>query len=69
MSAARKPIEILDELITAAADRGVIHLVDESERLDGRRIRVAGGDLLHFGPCSNLGLELAQALGILANPP
>ena len=62
MVAARKPIEILDEMITAAAARGIIHLVDESEWLDGRTIRVAGRELLHFGSCSYLGLELDPRL-------
>ena len=60
--AARKPIEILDEMITSAAARGIVHLSDESDQLDGRRIRIAGSDLIHFGSCSYLGLELDPRL-------
>jgi 7-keto-8-aminopelargonate synthetase-like enzyme len=62
VSSAQKPTDILDDLITAAAERGIVHRVDENEALDGRTVRIGGREMIHFGSCSYLGLELDPRL-------
>jgi 7-keto-8-aminopelargonate synthetase-like enzyme len=55
-------IEIIDQMLTSSARLGITHLTAEDERLDGRHLRINGSDLLNFGSCSYLGLELDKRL-------
>lgn len=55
-------IEIIDQMLTSSSRLGITHITTEDERLDGRHIRVNGSDLLNFGSCSYLGLELDKRL-------
>jgi 7-keto-8-aminopelargonate synthetase-like enzyme len=50
---------ILDEVLTEAADRGLLMLTpDDDAPLDGRLISLDGAERVSFGSCSYLGLEL-----------
>ena len=62
MQAQADPIDALDHMLTGAVRRGLIHLVAEDRYLNGRTILVGGSELLHFGSCSYLGLELDPRL-------
>jgi 7-keto-8-aminopelargonate synthetase-like enzyme/predicted N-acyltransferase len=62
MDAATRPIDILDQMIRESAEKGLGHRQAENEYFDGRSIRLDGKDMIHFGSCSYLGLELDQRL-------
>ncbi|WP_052280892.1 aminotransferase class I/II-fold pyridoxal phosphate-dependent enzyme [Nocardia vulneris] len=53
---------LTEELVTAAADAGLIMRSAEDEELDGRTVRLDGRPRLNFGSCSYLGLELDPRL-------
>jgi 7-keto-8-aminopelargonate synthetase-like enzyme len=55
-------IEIIDQMLTSSSRLGITHLTTEDERYDGRHLRINGSDLLNFGSCSYLGLELDKRL-------
>ena len=55
-------IEIIDQVLTSSARLGITHLTTEDEQFDGRHIRINNSDLLNFGSCSYLGLELDKRL-------
>ena len=54
------------ENITRGIREGVAHLHTEDDRLSGRTVRVHGQELVHFGSCSYLGLEMDPRLKIAA---
>ncbi|WP_199789454.1 aminotransferase class I/II-fold pyridoxal phosphate-dependent enzyme [Sorangium cellulosum] len=49
--------DTVDEVISDARKMGVLHLYTEDEALTGRRVRIKGRDLYHFGTTGYLGLE------------
>jgi 7-keto-8-aminopelargonate synthetase-like enzyme len=53
---------LLDETAKLLAARGLIHLTAEGERSDGRHVLLGGRELINFGSCSYLGLEVDQRL-------
>lgn len=55
-------IEIIDQMLTSSSRLGITHLTTEDERYDGRHLKINGSDLLNFGSCSYLGLELDKRL-------
>jgi 7-keto-8-aminopelargonate synthetase-like enzyme len=55
-------IEIIDQMLTSSSRLGITHLTTEDEHLDGRHLSINGSDLLNFGSCSYLGLELDKRL-------
>lgn len=55
-------LEEANQIIGAARDLGLAHQVAEDQSFSGRTFRLAGRDLIHFGSCSYLGLELDQRL-------
>lgn len=55
-------IEIVDQVASSSAKLGIAHLITEDERFDGRHIRINNSELLNFGSCSYLGLELDKRL-------
>ncbi len=57
-----RTIDLIDEAIVDALSHGVLHLEAQDERLDGRTIVVRGQQVLQFGSCSYLGLELDPRL-------
>lgn len=57
MRTAEERLAVLDEMITGAAERGLVMRTPEDLPLDGRTIRLDGRELINFGSCSYLGLE------------
>lgn len=55
-------LDIVDDIFTAAHDLGISQVETEDEELDGRHIRIHGKDMINFGSCSYLGLELDPRL-------
>lgn len=55
-------LEIVDQILTASSKLGITHIATEDERFDGRHITVGGKEMLNFGSCSYLGLELDERL-------
>ncbi len=55
-------LDTLDSMITEAVHRGLMHHTAEDEVLNGRIVTVGGRELLNFGSCSYLGLELDPRL-------
>ena len=52
----------IDESVSRASELGLIHLTAEDYALNGRTINVKGKDLINFGSCSYLGLEIDESL-------
>ena len=55
-------LDIVNSVLTGTAEMGITHLTTEDDQLDGRHIRINGKDMLNFGSCSYLGLELDERL-------
>jgi 7-keto-8-aminopelargonate synthetase-like enzyme len=55
-------LEIIDTMITEGVCAGLGHRTAEDARLNGRTVRIGDRDLVHFGSCSYLGLELDPRL-------
>jgi 7-keto-8-aminopelargonate synthetase-like enzyme len=52
----------VDTMITETVRAGLTHRTAEDEKLCGRTVRIGGRDLVNFGSCSYLGLELDPRL-------
>src|SRR5688500_7434520 len=50
-------MDTVDEVISDAKKMGIVHLYTEDEELTGRRVKIKGKDLFHFGTTGYLGLE------------
>ena len=59
---ARSVIDFVQSGVAESVRRGLIHRGATGTDTDGRRIRVNDRNLLHFGSCSYLGLELDERL-------
>ncbi len=55
-------LDTIDELLTDAKQRGVVHLIADVNAISGRKLPVSNKELLNFGTCGYLGLELDQRL-------
>ncbi|MGZ5243478.1 MAG: aminotransferase class I/II-fold pyridoxal phosphate-dependent enzyme, partial [Bacteroidia bacterium] len=55
-------LDTIDELIQDAQKRGVVHLFTDGDHLTGRELQINGRDLLNFGTCGYLGLEMQEEL-------
>ena len=55
-------LDTVDEVISSAKQEGVLHLYAEGEGLSGRKIKVRGQELFHFGTTGYLGLEQDERL-------
>ncbi len=62
MSKTADRLNLIDTLITEAAQKGLLHLTAEGDTLDGRIIHLDGRPLINFGLCSYLGLEMDPRL-------
>lgn len=55
-------LDTIDELFTDAKNRGIMHQVSDITEISGRKVPVFDRELLNFGTCGYLGLELDQRL-------
>ncbi|HEX5003141.1 MAG TPA: aminotransferase class I/II-fold pyridoxal phosphate-dependent enzyme [Bacteroidia bacterium] len=55
-------LEIVNQTAVTSRELGIIHLSDETEVHDGRHIHVKGRELVNFGTCGYMGLELDERL-------
>jgi len=55
-------LDLAHRIIGAARDLGLVHQIAEDAALGGRTLRLHDRDLIHFGSCSYLGLELDPRL-------
>jgi 7-keto-8-aminopelargonate synthetase-like enzyme len=55
---AAERLEVLDEMLTEAAGRGLLMRTPDDGPLDGRTLSLGGRPTLNFGSCSYLGLEI-----------
>src|SRR3954470_23236075 len=62
MRTADERLAVFDEVLTGAADRGLLHRTPDDGVLDGRTIHLEGQELLNFGSCSYLALEMDPRL-------
>jgi 7-keto-8-aminopelargonate synthetase-like enzyme len=53
---------IVNDIANLARQRGIAHLYTEDETYNGRTIKIKGQDLINFGSCSYLGLEIDERL-------
>src|SRR5260370_3959746 len=54
MSKTANRLNLIDTMITEAAQKGLLHLTADSDALDGRIIHLDGRPLINFGVCSYL---------------
>ncbi len=54
--------QLVDETVKMLSARGLIHLDAEGDSCNGREVRLRGRDLVNFGSCSYLGLEVDERL-------
>ena len=62
MPTAEERLAILEEVLTEAAGKGLLQLEPDDGVLDGRTISFDGREVVSFGSCSYLGLELDDRL-------
>jgi 7-keto-8-aminopelargonate synthetase-like enzyme len=55
-------ITSVNEIISLAKERGIIHLRTEDKYFNGKDITIKGKNLINFGSCSYLGLEVEDHL-------
>lgn len=55
-------IDTIDQIITDGVKKGILHLNNEDEFLEGNLIKLKGKDVVNFGSCSYLGLEFDKRL-------
>src|ERR1700690_187706 len=55
-------LDIIDQVSTTVSNLGIAYCTTEDYELNGRIIHVNGAELLSFGSCSYLGLELDPRL-------
>src|SRR5450432_4032698 len=54
--------QLVDDTVKVLSARGLIHLTAEGDSCNGREVRLGGRDLVNFGSCSYLGLEVDERL-------
>lgn len=50
-------IDTVDTVFSSAKENGILHLYTEGDFLNGRKIKINGNEMLHFGTTGYLGLE------------
>ncbi|MEQ8413649.1 MAG: bifunctional aminotransferase class I/II-fold pyridoxal phosphate-dependent enzyme/GNAT family N-acetyltransferase [Imperialibacter sp.] len=50
-------LDTIDDIITSAANKGIVHLHSQGDSLSGSTLRINDRELKHFGTCGYLGLE------------
>jgi 7-keto-8-aminopelargonate synthetase-like enzyme/predicted N-acyltransferase len=55
-------INTVNDIMTACQQKGITHLFTEDEIYNGRTITIQGKELINFGSCSYLGLDVDERL-------
>jgi 7-keto-8-aminopelargonate synthetase-like enzyme len=55
-------LEVVNQTAETTRKLGIIHLMDENDISDGRHIRIKGKELVNFGTCGYMGLEMDERL-------
>lgn len=55
-------LETVDQIVTDGVKRGILHLNNEDEKLNGNLLYLKGKEVINFGSCSYLGLEFDTRL-------
>ena len=55
-------INTVNDIATICRQQGIAHLYTEDEQYNGRTIKIKGNDLVNFGSCSYLGLDVDDRL-------
>jgi 7-keto-8-aminopelargonate synthetase-like enzyme len=55
-------INTVNDIATICKERGIAHLFTEDEIYNGRTITIKGNELINFGSCSYLGLDVDERL-------
>jgi 7-keto-8-aminopelargonate synthetase-like enzyme len=55
-------INTVNDIMTACQQKGITHLFTEDEVYNGRTITIKGKELINFGSCSYLGLDVDERL-------
>ncbi len=55
-------VETINDMINFGREKGVLHHYAEGESHNGRIIKVNGKELIHFGSCSYMGLDVDERL-------
>ena len=55
-------LEIINDTAISSRELGIIHLSDENDLLDGRHVTVKGNEMINFGTCGYMGLEMDDRL-------
>lgn len=55
-------LDTVDQIVSDGVKRGILHLNNEDERLNGNKLKLKGKEVVNFGSCSYLGLEFDERL-------
>lgn len=55
-------LDTIDDLFTDAKQQGIMHLLTDIDKMSDRKLFISNKELLNFGTCGYLGLELDQRL-------
>lgn len=51
-------LDVVDNVWTSAKEKGIMHINSEEQRFNGKKFTIKGRDLINFGTCGYLGLEM-----------
>jgi len=55
-------LNTIGDLIRDAKNKGIVHLLSENNDFSGRKLSINGSEMVNFGTCGYLGLEMDQRL-------
>ena len=58
----KSTLNLIHEIVNSSREKGIAQLVTEDQQYNGRTITLNSKEVLHFGSCSYLGLELDERL-------
>ncbi|MEO8236753.1 MAG: aminotransferase class I/II-fold pyridoxal phosphate-dependent enzyme [Flavobacterium sp.] len=51
-------LDVVDNVWTSAKEKGIMHINSEEQTFNGKKFTIKGRDLINFGTCGYLGLEM-----------
>ena len=55
-------LDATNQNVIASKELGIIHLQGENEIMDGRHITINGQEIINFGTCGYMGIEMEERL-------